>query len=350
MTETLEKKNYFQNNFKGMEYFLENKTEMKTILEGFLYETETMLFYGASGSGKSLFSYALAQHLSDASFTPDNDFMGIPCAQDLKVLYADGEMHVNSIASRVESLGSGGFGMTYFAAADVGRSINLANEVQAKHFIDAVKDGGFKLVVLDSIRTLFDLTDENNAEAWKPVNDFIMRLRSAGAGVIAIHHTTKDAFKAGGEVIWSGSSNAVTVFDRTCGIERTGGDSGYWNLAVGHKEGRSGTGWSDEIKSLCFTVGDNGLEKVDHIDEKLKDLISWFDWLDSEQAEFATTKEKLSDLNKRINLGIGNNPTIKAAWEEAQGLFELWNDNYATDSNKIDSPSRFKQVIQECSL
>lgn len=140
------------------EHFYNHRTEMKPLLEGFLYETESMFFYGASGSGKSLFAYGFAVAIAGES----GSFLGIPCAKNKKVLYIDGEMHYNTICDRFDSLGVND-NLDYLSCTDMVANgeypINLSQADKLEQLVNIASNYKYDLVVIDNIRTLFELTD-----------------------------------------------------------------------------------------------------------------------------------------------------------------------------------------------
>ena len=233
--------NNFNHLVRDMEYFEDNREEMFPLLDGFMSSIETMLLHGQAGSGKSLFTYSLVRALA----SDDGEFLGIPCAKGLKVLFCDGEMHNNTIADRAKTLGKHP-NIQYISTTDAikvdKKAINLSDDEDKYKLIQTIKDGGFKVVVFDSVRTLWSMDDENSSSDWRTLNDLITHLRNLNCAVIFVHHNNKTGN-------YSGSSNAETYVDRTCAIEQAG--KGMWCLKIGSKMGRDKMGWSEEIQTLC---------------------------------------------------------------------------------------------------
>ena len=48
-----------------------------------------------------------------------------------------------------------------------------------------------KLIVIDSLSTLMRSGDENDNRHWVPIQEWLLRLRSAGKSVLLIHHAGK---------------------------------------------------------------------------------------------------------------------------------------------------------------
>ncbi len=291
-------------------YFDSQRQPFKPILDNFLYTTETMLFYGASGSAKSLFTLGLCCAYADDACS---EFLGQEIGTG-KVLYLDGEMHSNSIADRFDTFEATDLDnidyLQMTEVVDTGRTVNLSKDSQRKAIVRLVAEKGYDLVVIDSVRTLFDLPDENASGSWNGVNDLAMQLRSKGASVIVIHHSNKSSY-TDGEVIWSGSSNAVTVFDRTCGIQREA-DS-VWSLVAGHKEGRSGHGFGDWVSEKSFTLeeSESNFTLVDLFDERVSSLVDWCDGYNPD--DYKLTRDRIQSLLKALSLPTTDR-SIGFAW------------------------------------
>ena len=270
--------------------------EMESILDGFLYKTELMMLYGASGSGKSLFTFGACC----AYANPDiGTFLGTDVGTG-KVLYVDGEMHANTIVSRREAFQASGLENLHYLAmteiVDEGETVDFCRDDQANELVDYVRDNGFDLVVLDSVRVLFSLRDENSVEGWRPVNHVQVRLRSADCGVILIHHANKQSFVEGGTTIFSGSTNAVTVHDRTMGVISLG--NGIFQLSPGNKEGRDGNGYGAWCQGLAYKVSMDPLKIFDGVDHEALQANALIQYL--------TTYEPDEKTNNRIKRGVAD--------------------------------------------
>lgn len=152
----------------------------------------------------------------------------------------------------------------------------------------------------------------------------ILRLRATDASTIVIHHTTKEAYKSEGEIIWSGSSNAITIYDRTCGIKRSLTDS--FELVTGYKQGRSGDGWNDALDEIIFNVGDSGLVTVDEQLLVKTELEGFHCWLLGNIG--IGLRGKLQELNRRLGLGMGRNLTLKELWAMSQWRWIIFDDDF----------------------
>jgi RecA-family ATPase len=175
------------------------------------------LIYAPSGGMKSLYCLALA-----ASISQGKPFLGQPSKQT-NVLYLDGEMSEDSIARRVELMGIADIPkdcFTYVATALImGYEANLADEKQREEYLTQIIDSNYKVVVLDNIRTLCQLINENDSSQFTDFNSWIKRLRGQGITVIVVHHSNKSK-EDGTRAAYAGSSNISTVFESIVCLEK----------------------------------------------------------------------------------------------------------------------------------
>lgn len=146
-TETITLGNYL----RKPSYFATQRQPFKAILDNFLYTTETMLFYGASGSAKSLFTLGLCVAYADDTC---NEFLGQTIGTG-KVLYLDGEMHSNTIADRFDTFEATTLDtLDYLQMTEIvdsGRTVDLSKDVQRNAVVRLVEEKRYDLVVIDSV-------------------------------------------------------------------------------------------------------------------------------------------------------------------------------------------------------
>jgi AAA domain len=135
-----------------------------------------------------------------------------------KVMYVDGEMSIQSLHKRLSLLHGN---MTFEDKESAGNNLQLIkagdgvfidNDEAINYYTEKVKKYDLSLLIIDNLRTLSDLTEENSASSWKKINRFLIAMRKHCA-VILVHHNGKGRG-------YAGSTNAVTVLDNQIGLSK----------------------------------------------------------------------------------------------------------------------------------
>ncbi len=294
---------------RKMDEIVDSMTEIKPLVNGLWNKGETVMVFAGSGVGKSLFSYNLVECLS----TSKGEFLGQECEVNQSVLYLDGEMSTNSIGARVDPSMLCDLGNIDYIASEVNEQvIDLTIAEQRDHLIEMARK--YDVVVLDSVRVLFGLTDENNAESWKDVNKLVVALRGVGCSVLVIHHANKSESEI---PTYSGSTNAITVFDRTLAIS-----GNEFKQLHGLKSRNDSWGfWLDECVFFAGEYGKLEVRTQAQIDSWKVDRI--LEMLQNDQRKCATGKrEKRLAINKILDAGLGYNVTNAKLWQACEYLFD----------------------------
>jgi putative DNA primase/helicase len=123
-------------------------------------------------------------------------FLGWQCERPGRVLYVDGEMPGSFLQQRLALYGPAPKGTLHIVCRD---TFNLHREMmpdlgtpEGRQAIDAIiKRVRPDLVILDSLSTLVRSGEENSAEDWRPVQDWLMGHRWRGRSMLIIHHSGK---------------------------------------------------------------------------------------------------------------------------------------------------------------
>lgn len=150
--------------------------------------------YAATGLGKTLFTLNLAYAIAQGG-----SFLKYTCSKPKKVLYVDGEMSFNQLHSRMMNI------IKNQGELDFKDNLSLITPDRIlPHRVPAIdkEDGqyiyeqlitkyGYEVIVFDNVSMLTSF-DENKAEEWKVLQDWLLHLRSIGKSVFVIHHAGKD--------------------------------------------------------------------------------------------------------------------------------------------------------------
>lgn len=178
----------------------------KMLMRPWLREGQTNFFYGGVGTGKSMLAMTVGYVLGCKNYKNKNCEIGDwQVRQPVGVVYIDGEMGEGDLRERFETydhLGKQAIPMRLFPIPDVQReseeTFDLAQRKNQKWLINWLKNHpDYKVVIIDSIQTLFSFESENDNAEWnEKVTPLLRDFRSLGVGHIILDHTGKDS-KAG---------------------------------------------------------------------------------------------------------------------------------------------------------
>lgn len=197
------------------------KDEYSTpLIEGFIDAQTLTMVYAKSGVGKSLFTLDLA-----LSVATGGSFLGCKVSNPVPVLYLDGEMNKATVNKRLTLFDAddrvdanyrvNDTDLKYYTGDSDG-PVRLSTQENRAGVIEFIKTSQYRFIVLDSLRTLFQVADENASSSVQHVNDFLMSLRHLGCTVVLVHHSNKDG------LAYAGSTNIETVLDYAVGITKKG--------------------------------------------------------------------------------------------------------------------------------
>ena len=200
--------------------------ERKFLLSPWLREHETALVYAPTGVGKSFFSLSAAIAVAGGG-----SFLGwtveeCPRPDGWRVGYVDGEMNLQDVQERIQSLldGAGSSvsrekvckGLMYLArqGQKPGEEFPpITSKEGAAFYLDFVEEQKLDLLVLDNFSTLGEVVDENSADSFNGLQDFLLKLKAARVTVLFVHHARKD-----GED-FRGSSKLAVTFETIVKLE-----------------------------------------------------------------------------------------------------------------------------------
>lgn len=153
-------------------------SDLDLVLGGGILPGAVILIAGQPGIGKSTLLLQVTAHI----------------AKSLPVLYVSGEESAHQVKLRAERLGAQSSEQLSFAAS------TSANDIAA-----SIREGGYKLVIVDSIQTLAldELTSAPGtvSQITSSSNVLIRAAKEAGAAVILVGHVTKEGSIAGPKVL-----------------------------------------------------------------------------------------------------------------------------------------------------
>ena len=152
--------------------------DLDGVLGGGLVSGSVTLLAGQPGMGKSTLLLQVAACV----------------ARGNKVLYISGEESAHQVALRAERLG-----------ANASEQLDFASSTSANDAAATIRDGGYSLVVIDSIQTMSvdEITSAPGtvSQITNSSNVIIRAAKSAGSAVILVGHVTKEGSIAGPKIL-----------------------------------------------------------------------------------------------------------------------------------------------------
>ncbi len=152
---------------------------------------------GHRGIGKTFFTTSLAWAIATGG-----SCMGYPAGKPRSVCYVDGEMDPAELQERFvglekaslddgngsPALAGGNLGILTHAAFEFGLP-DVADRAGQDLFDSAIGDR--EVVILDNLSCLVTSGNENDAESWMPIQEWLLSMRRDGKTTILVHHTGK---------------------------------------------------------------------------------------------------------------------------------------------------------------
>ncbi|MCK6683122.1 MAG: AAA family ATPase [Thermoanaerobaculia bacterium] len=192
----------------SVEEFLQRDFPAKEeLLSPWLHRGGTALIFARRGIGKTWFVQTLSCSLASARPVfrqhPNRPAPALWHAKrPVTVFHLDGEMTGRDLKERFAHLiAANGFntaGRLKVLASDTfdDPPFPSLSRVEGRATVEALAADS-EVLILDNISTLFPGLDENDAQSWDPIQDWLLRLRRAGKTVILVHHANKSGGQRG---------------------------------------------------------------------------------------------------------------------------------------------------------
>lgn len=211
--------------------------EIEFLIEGFIPRRMITLFYASGGSGKSWLAYAAAKYSA---------LVG------MQVIYIDYDNPISILTDRSldKKLIAPYSNLFYMSSSKVDESpeemIRYLSDISTDHSLDKM------IFFIDSLRDFCDVKNDNQS---RQVMSVFKQLREAGATVIILSHSNKDARN------YEGSNNIYNSADnmyRVTKIEEDR-DRGHLKYLFTPQKARASTGecaWALDANTLDLTPMD----------------------------------------------------------------------------------------------
>jgi putative DNA primase/helicase len=185
------------------------------VLDPIIPEKGLAMLYGMRGTGKTHVALGIAYAVATGS-----TFLRWRAPRPGRVLLIDGEMPAQALRERLARVVATAEGtpppptLRIIAGDLVDHGIGNLAEPAVQAELDPWLDG-VELLILDNLSSLTAALRENDADAWSPIQQWLLRLRRRGISVLIVHHAGK-----GGEQ--RGTSRREDVLDTSISLRRPG--------------------------------------------------------------------------------------------------------------------------------
>jgi putative DNA primase/helicase len=170
---------------------------IKYLLKPILETSSIAMLHAKRGSGKTYLALAIAYGIATGQ-----GLLGWEATRPMRVLYIDGEMPTAKLQKRLQLLGRPSDNLSVLSRDDLMREFRLSlpdlGTPEGRKFLDdIIEAGGFEVVLLDSVSTLVRSGVENEAEAWAPIQEWMLGHRFRERTFIIIHHEGRSGHARG---------------------------------------------------------------------------------------------------------------------------------------------------------
>ena len=170
------------------------------VLEGLLREQGLMMLYGWRGIAKTWLALGLA-----VAMATGGTYLRWKAPRPRRVLYIDGEMPAIAMRERLDAMLCD---LPVGRRGDALQGIRLLSDSlhrdglpdlasrQGQAALDRIL-GDAEVVILDNLSTLTRYGDESEADSWRPVQPWLLKLRREGRSVVMVHHAGKGGTQRG---------------------------------------------------------------------------------------------------------------------------------------------------------
>jgi len=253
-----------------IEEMLSRQTELPhLIIKPWLREGETTIIYGNYGTGKSLLAILIGYLVGLRDFSNSVCDIGEwQVKQATGCLYIDGELGRHSCIERIgqfQWLGAQRSRMKIRVFTfpeyqlETEKSMYLSDRRNQLKIIQWLKRNPcYRLVVIDSASTVFEIENENDNSEWnKKISPFIRDLRALRVANIILHHCGKDGKLRGASAIGAMAQNIFRLQDHPA---KDIDEGEAWFILSKNKQRAAGRGFKKFAMRFFKSTDSDGTE------------------------------------------------------------------------------------------
>lgn len=183
----------------SLQEFLERDIRPREMILSPLIPTQGLvMLYAKRGIGKTFIALGIAFAVSTGS-----TILKWSVPKPRKVLYVDGEMPASAMQERLSLLAIGLDqelpDPSFFRLITPDLQPEGIPDLATVHGQQLIEDAlcGAELLILDNLSTLVRATQENESDAWLPIQEWVLKLRRRGISILIVHHAGKSGQQRG---------------------------------------------------------------------------------------------------------------------------------------------------------
>jgi hypothetical protein len=199
------------------QFLFEEFPPQECLIDPWLPKQGLVMVYAERGIGKTFFALQIALTIASGG-----QFLNWRTPKPHRVLYLDGEMQASQLQDRISQLTSNMTGeqLARFVLMPCGLQKGAMPDLSLRSSQLALEPylADIDLIIMDNISCLCRTGVENEAESWRPVQDWLLSQRAAGRSVMLIHHSGKGGAQRG-------TSKREDILDTVVKLQRPDGYS-----------------------------------------------------------------------------------------------------------------------------
>lgn len=261
----------------SLQEFLEKDIRPREMILSPLIPTQGLvMLYAKRGIGKTFIALGMAFAVAAGSA-----ILKWSAPKPRKVLYVDGEMPASAMQERLSLLAIGLDqelpDPSFFRLITPDLQPEGIPDLATAHGQQSIEDAlcGAELLILDNLSTLVRATQENESDAWLPIQEWVLKLRRRGISILIVHHAGKSGQQRG-------TSRREDVLDSVVVLKQplTYSPKDGAKFEISYEKSRSFYGKEAEPFGVCMTSSDqegiqwtiNSIANVNEINDQVIEL------------------------------------------------------------------------------
>ena len=223
----------------------------KILLSPWLKEQQIAMIYAPPGTGKTFFAMNCAYSLATGK-----RFLNFDATKIDSVMYIDAEMDIGELQERwkLVTKNNNDLNVHFYTPSLFDEKIvpKISTKEEQQFYENKFDEYKTKVVIFDNLSMLNHL-DENKANEWSVIQNWLVKLKNSGMSVILIHHTNK------GKKEYRGSSKIKDILNSVLFLEEIQEENQKHTARFKVKYDKKRGFYGDDAKEFEAWLGEDGM-------------------------------------------------------------------------------------------